>query len=132
MISLEDKELLAEIIVANLQEEFINKHLSGNLLDSINIEVDEASGNVKVIIDAPVYDMLEYLKHGTIVHTNRGSYASSLNEYGGQILNKRTGNHIGYVDMAIMKSVRTWKETLQTGISLKQYGKVQYGAGSKI
>ena len=130
MISLEDKQLLAEIIVMNLRTEFMLKHLTGNLLDSIKIESDGSS--VKVIIDAPTYDMLEYLKNKTIVHDYKGSYASSLNEKGGQILNKKTGNHKGYVDEIIMKSITMWKELVQKGVSLKQFGDVEYGTGSQI
>ena len=132
MVSFEDKQLLAQIIVANLQEEFILKHLSGNLLDSIKIEDDEASGNVRIIIDAPTYDMLVYLKDKVIVHNGNGSYASALDEKGGQIFNKKTGNHKGYVDEVIMKSIRTWKDLVQKGVSLKQYGNTEYGTGSEI
>ena len=71
---------LANIIVENIKEEFSTKHLSGNLINTIQV-IDSPEG-IKVEIPARTYNMLLFQQKGVIVHTSHGSYASKLNDKG--------------------------------------------------
>ena len=103
-------ELLAEIILKNLKEEFSIKHLSGNLINTITVEM--LGNEIKINIPAQTYNMLLYQSKGVVVHTSHGSYASKLDEEGSNFMiypnETRKGsyrihprNHIGYIDRVI-------------------------------
>ena len=113
--------LLSEIIVKNLLAEFEEKHLSGNLMESIRVESLE--DEIKIYIPAETYNMLEYFRTGAVVKTYRGSYASKLDEEGssfriypgGKTSNSfkaNYGNHKGYIDRVINQSLREWSGLL--------------------
>ena len=112
-----DLEELAQIILEKLQEEFEVKHLSGNLMNTI--EVQNYDDKIEIIIPAQVYDMLLFKNKGVIVHKGNGSYASQIDEEGSEILvnggegengfkKVKTGNHKGYVDRIIKEAVNDW------------------------
>lgn len=126
MISGSKKYSLALSIVRSIKEEFKNKHLSGNLENSISINVE--NGKVTIEIDAQIYNMYKFFKEGSIIHTGNGSYASFLDEVGSEFMvysrrthgkNKRflvkPHNHIGYVENNIYKGVLEWAD--KEGIS---------------
>lgn len=116
---LKELEDLARIIQEKLKEEFADKHLSGNLINTIKIEnnVDE----IKIHIPAQTYNMLKYQQEGVIIHTGHGSYASKLDTVGSEFYiyhkNTRKGsfkikphNHIGYIDRVINKAIKEWRQ----------------------
>lgn len=111
-------ELLSQVILKNLKEEFEFKHLSGNLINTIVIENME--NEIKIRIPAQTYNMLEYKRSKVIIHTTHGSYASKLDKEGSSFMvylnesrkgSKRISprNHIGYIDNVINKSIAEWK-----------------------
>ena len=102
----EDLDELTLILIKNIQEEFDGKHLSGNLVNTLEVVAEKDS--IKVIIPAQVYDVLLYLNQGVVVPKGTGSYASSLDEYGSSIGNRKIGNHKGYIDKIINKSIEEW------------------------
>lgn len=119
MISQSALQDLAQIIVKNLQEEFAVKKMSGNLIKTI--QVDEQEGDIKIIIPARTYNMLLYQTKKVVVHTSHGSYASKLDEEGSSFMvypygtrkgsyRVSPGNHKGYVDSVIKKSLDEWVE----------------------
>ena len=112
---------LSNIIIQNLKEEFSRKKLSGNLINTIEVEI--SSDEVKIHIPAKTYNMLLFQTKGVVVHTNNGSYASKLDEEGSSFMvypqGTRKGshrvnprNHIGFIDRVINKSIREWRSTL--------------------
>lgn len=121
MIGEEELRKLAEIIVNNLKKEFEIKHLSGNLINTIKIEnmIDE----IRIHIPAKTYNMLLYKQKGVVVHTSHGSYASKLDKEGSSFMvypngtragshRETPGNHKGYIDKVINKSILEWERTI--------------------
>ena len=109
---------LAEIIIRKLKEEFALKHLSGNLANTITVEM--ASDEINIRIPAQTYNMLKYLEKGVVIHTSHGSYASKLDEEGSSFMVYPGGskkgshrvsprNHVGYIDRIINSSIQEWK-----------------------
>lgn len=100
-----DSKLLADIIVKNIREEFQEKHLSGNLADTIRVEKYNGSDGIgyDVVIPAETYDIKEFSKTGKIVYTYNGSYASQVDVTGGF-----SKEHKDYINRCIDKSVREW------------------------
>ena len=112
---------LCNIILRNLQEEFREKKLSGNLINTVKVEI--SSGEIKINIPAKTYDMLLYQAKGVVVHDGRGSYASKLDTTGSEFyvyptMQKRGSflikphNHVGYIERIINKSIKEWRATL--------------------
>lgn len=115
-------ELLAQIIVRRIKEEFADKRMSGNLINTISVEKLEDRIDIK--IPAEIYNMLEYQRSGTIIHTNKGSYASKLDEEGSSFMvypNKtrkgayrvKPGHHKGFVNKVVNESIQEWSSQLQ-------------------
>lgn len=118
-----EKELeqLANLIVRKLKEEFAVKHLSGNLINTIQIE--KSGDKIKIYIPAKTYNMLLYQTKGVVVHTSNGSYASKLDEEGSQFYSYSNGtrkgakrikprNHIGYIDRVINSAILEWSSSI--------------------
>jgi len=111
-----NSELLARIIVEEIKNEFAIKHLSKNLMDTIKV-IGEGN-DVRIEIPARTYNMLKFQEEGVIVYTSHGSYASKLDERGSQFNAYRggqgrtgqvrvsPGNHKGYIDSVISKSLQ--------------------------
>ena len=115
-------EMLANIIVRNLQEEFDVKHLSGNLINTMT--VTSTGGEIQINIPAQTYNMLLFQEKGVVVHTSHGSYASKLDEEGSSFMvypnGSRKGshrisprNHKGYIDKIIELSIQEWHGTIK-------------------
>lgn len=115
VITNEMKLRLAELIREAIGTNFEYVHLSGNLVNTIEIYqdfyyyIDEKTGELvrfdKVIIDviAPRYSISTYLRTGAIVYTGKGSYASTVDKHGGF-----TGKHKNYAENAISLAVSAW------------------------
>ncbi len=102
----DDLNELATIFLKNIQEEFALKHLSGNLVGSLQLVAEKDS--VKIIIPAQTYDMYAYVKQGIIIPNSSGSYASELDINGSKIFGHQISNHKGYIDKIINQSIEEW------------------------
>ena len=123
-------QMLSEIIVRKLQEEFAIKKLSGNLVNTITVEM--LGNEIKINIPAQTYNMLLYQRKGVVVHTSNGSYASKLDETGSEFFvypeGTRKGsylirphNHKGYIERVISEAITEWR-SLITGKVIKMEG----------
>lgn len=111
-------QMLSEIIVRKLKEEFAIKKLSGNLINTITVEMQ--SNEIKINIPAQTYNMLLYQRKGVVVHTSNGSYASKLDEIGSEFFvypeGTRKGSHLirphnhkGYIERVISEAITEWR-----------------------
>lgn len=99
MITATQKEI-AQAIRNNIYEDFALRHLSGNLMNTIEIIHNEEDARVRV--PAIRYDLKEWNRSETIIYTpQEGSYANAVDIHGGF---SRT--HQNYADRAIIKAVR--------------------------
>lgn len=105
---------LADIIEAIIRDGFEEKHLSGNLMDTMS--ASETADGAEVRIPAPIYNMYKYQMSGAIIPTG-GSYAEQLNEEGSAFfIYKRSGgrfwieprNHVNFADEAIEMGIEQW------------------------
>lgn len=112
-ISIQQKVELANLIEQEIKNEFDKIHLSLNLAETIKIKINGSS--VQVEIPAQMYDIKKFRNEGVIVYTGKGSYASSVNNYGGF-----SRKHKNYVDRCIYIAIEKW---------LKQY---QLQGGAKV
>lgn len=127
MVADEDLIVFANLIVEYIKEDFEDKHLSKNLINTIQIE--KTNDGIAVIIPAEKYNMPLFIREGVVVPSGSGSYASSLNETGsiirlprsgpGRPNEKKIGNHIGYVDKAIKRAIETWRNMMQDKYEIK-------------
>ena len=91
---------LAIAIDRNIYEDFALRHLSGNLMNTLQITYGEDDASVRV--PAVRYDLKEYKSRGVIIlHPEWGSYADKVDKTGGF-----SGTHQNYADRAIFKAVR--------------------------
>lgn len=116
-ISQEDLNDLGLLILRKIYEEFDVKHLSGNLMNTLQIIAEKDS--VKIVIPALKYNMSLYQREGVVVPNGRGSYASILDSQGSEFYiypdYGRKGsylikphNHIGYIEKVITEALREW------------------------
>ena len=111
-----DLEFFAQILFKKIEDEFSNKHLSGNLVRTLKI--DRAQGIIRLEIPAPTYNMLLYQSKGVIVHYGGNkSYASKLDETGSEFyvypFGTRKGsylikphNHKDFVEKVIQEALQ--------------------------
>ena len=116
-VSQADLELLAEMIIQNIRADFAVKHLSGNLVNTIQVE--NTKDGIKIIIPAEIYDIYQYLDKGVIIKTGQGSYASELDINGSSFGRNKTHNHKGYVDRAIDNAVNMWVSSIQDKMQIE-------------
>lgn len=100
-VSDEMKKRLLLLIKEEIDNEFFNVHLSGNL--SRTITIDNSNGGLTLTIPAQIYDITQYKKKGVIIYKGSGSYANEVDNTGGF-----SGKHKGYVDKAIDKAINRW------------------------
>jgi hypothetical protein len=95
-----DGELLVLVncIKNRLRENFETIHLSGNLINTI--EVRRTTFGFEIDIPAEMYDIPRFEKEGVIVYTGEGSYAQAVDVSGG--FSKK---HKGYVEKAIQEGI---------------------------
>lgn len=118
-LSKQEIEKLGELIAQKLQIEFQDKHLSGNLANTIQL-VRVSDNTIQVQIPAETYKMYQWFAHRVVIHDGKGSYASELDLEGssfmaytkkGRFLVK-PGNHKGYIDKVINEAVQEWMANL--------------------
>lgn len=112
MISRMDLLDLARKIEANLKKEFELVHLSGNLMNTIQIIPSE--NGFYVDIPADMYDLQTWFDKGVIVYTGDGSYAEEVNKVGGF-----SKTHTGYVEYAIKTAINEFLK--EKGLKVKEY-----------
>ena len=129
MVSDEDVMLLANLIIENIKKDFEQKHLSGNLMNTIAIE--KTADSVQIVVPAEKYNMSLYMRKGVVVHSGTGSYASRIDEEGsiirfprqgggpGRPKEKKIGNHKGYVDASIRNALETWRNMIADKYEIK-------------
>lgn len=98
MLTQDEKRELAEIIVRKIKENFSEKFISGNLRDTIQIH--ETEKGIEIEIPAEKYDLKKWNKEKVIVYTGTGSYAQSVDEWGGF-----SHTHKNYVEVAIHSGI---------------------------
>ena len=96
-----DLEMLASIITEKIAEEFQIKHLSRNLMATVQFQAEK--DKIEVIIPARLYDLAEYRSKGVVVYKSDGSYASRLDNEG-----SFAGNHKDFVERIINQSITEW------------------------
>lgn len=127
MVSDEDVMALANLIVENIKKDFEDKHLSGNLINTMYIE--KTQDGVSIVVPAEKYNIPMYIRKGVVIHSGTGSYASTLDEEGsiirlpgngrGRPKDKKIGNHVGYVEKAIKDAIETWRNMIEEKYEIK-------------
>lgn len=115
MVTNDEVKVLALYIKQEIIRGFKDKHLSGNLMDTINVRATPNGAEVE--IPAEIYDMKRYQLEGVVAYTGEGSYASQLDIEGSQFYSyskdgkrvwKAPKNHVNYVDEAIKAAISRW------------------------
>lgn len=109
---LDEKQVLAEYIVEELQNEFKQIHYSGNLAATIIIE--ETEDGWRVEIPAQVYDLKFYNQYKAIWPKGTNSYANEVDITGGF-----SGKHKGYVDRCIANAISKWQQFFQLTVKVR-------------
>lgn len=118
MVSMASLLELKDLIIAELNMEFEEKHLTGNLVDTIYCEYTE--DGIRIVIPAEVYNFYQWFVHGIKVPSNRttGSYASELDKRGSKfpVYDKKgrryfvkPGNHKDFVNKCINNALEKWQ-----------------------
>lgn len=106
---------LKDLIIEEIKNDFKDKHLSKNLVNTISFEKTEEGLNIK--IPAEIYNFYQFFSHGVVISKGIGSYASSLDEIGSEFMVypehgprfvAKPHNHIGYVERAINNALEKW------------------------
>jgi len=132
MIAKDDLKLLADYIQEEIQLQFRDTHLTGNLMETIS--VIEGVDGFEVHIPAKMYSLYDWFINKVLVYTGQGSYASQLDIKGsefelwredkqGNILKTyiKPHNHKGYIMIAINNALMRWKEYKQWQITLEKH-----------
>lgn len=98
-MSNEQKVWLANAIKEEIRKDFQLIHLSGNLANTIEIEVVNQS-TIRIKVPAKTYNIYLYQKKGVIVYNNKGSYASDVDINGGF-----SGVHQNFLERAVMAAI---------------------------
>lgn len=98
----EDKELLAQLIIRNIEANFAVKHISKNLIKTIKVEFKD-NGDFFIDIPAQIYDLKLWNEKKAIVYSGKGSYANLVNKTGGF-----SKTHKNYVEIAIDNAIVQW------------------------
>lgn len=92
---------LAELIKEHIISGFEDKHLSRNLMNTI--QVRKTDNGFEVDIPAEMYDLKKWNKEKVVVYTGQGSYAQRVDVTGGF-----SRKHKAYVEYAIEESITKW------------------------
>lgn len=108
---------LANEINKSIRNEFETLHLTGNLMDTVEVGSGK-DGSVYVYIPARIYDMVKYFYNHVMIYTS-GSYASELDTNGSKIFKKVLGNHTGYLSKCINEGVTSWAQKNNLNIKIE-------------
>lgn len=115
-LTVEDLKELGYYIKEAIQEEFRFIHLSGNLANTVKIEIVD-NKKVKVVIPAETYNLAEYRKNKVIVHDHKGSYADIVNKTGGF-----SKTHQNFVDRCTQTGLQKWLATKNEKVKVESIG----------
>lgn len=102
-LSNKSKQRLARTIADKVRDDFLETHLSGNLMRTVST-YHGGGGDFIVSIPALRYDLELYRKKGVIVTTpGKGSYASEVDMSGG--FSKK---HKNYAERAVFSGIEAW------------------------
>ena len=88
-----------------VKKDFTENQLSGNTAKNIRaIKINYYTS--MVFISPPAYYQYEYIKNKKLVFDMSYSYAENVNQVGGQVLKKKTGNHKNYVKICLKKAIK--------------------------
>ena len=108
-ITFEQASELADMIIAEIQDEFKDKYISHNLINTI--KVDYLQGQIVIDIPALKYDINEFTKTGKIIY-KPDEYGNSYDE-----LLETTGGfsktHKDYLRKRVNKAIKMWQEKNQ-------------------
>lgn len=117
------KYLLAQAIVTELEKEFEEIYLSGNLVNTIQINAN--GENLEIEIPATVYDMALWKRKHVIVYKNLNeSYATEVEEKGGF-----SHRHINFVEKAVSKAISKWTKEINKKCEIKEEGNSNVNQG---
>lgn len=105
---------LGQEIIKDIRQEFADKHLSMNLVNTMQFHVDPTGVVIK--IPAQVYDQGIFIKQGAVVYTSNASYADALDKEGSYVLGRHIGNHVGWVNKCVEKGVMRWIKDKDLGV----------------
>lgn len=100
-----EKQLLANLVVDEIKEEFARIHLSGNLAS--NIKVIFESDKLRIEIPADTYNVWLYKNRGIVVYNGKGSYASEVDTKGGF-----SGKHTNFLNRCVIRAVEKFMAQL--------------------
>lgn len=109
MLSYYQMQLLAMKIRDKLREDFIELHLTGNLMETI--QINKTGTGFEIEIPAEIYDLKTWYEKGVIVYTGNGSYAQDVDVEGGF-----SGKHKNYVEDAIKEAISEWVKELNFNV----------------
>lgn len=92
---------LASEIINGLKDEFAEVFLSGNLRDTIKVNIN--ANSIVIDIPAEMYDIEKYKDEGVIIYSGNGSYAQAVNITGGF-----SGKHTNYLENQITNAINRW------------------------
>lgn len=107
------KTALAVLIIKNIEINFMKKHITKNLVNTIKIN-QKKNGDLEIDIPAKIYDLSLWNSKKTVVYTGQGSYANLVNTTGGF---SRT--HKDYIEIAIDKAISEWIQQIKSQQSNK-------------
>ena len=107
MKSIRYDTMLAKAFTNLVKEEFTDKHLSGNL--KANTEAHPSCYYSTIVYIKPyAYYQYEFIKNHKLIFDTTYSYAENVNQVGGQVLKKKTGNKKNYVKICLKKAIKQW------------------------
>lgn len=116
MVSVSELEDLKNIVIQEIEREF-EKHLTGNLLNTIYVEYDV--DQIRIVIPAETYNFYQWFIYGVVVKSQQGgSYASKIDKEGSRfpVYDKKTTkrsfvaplNHKDWVERVTTNALNIW------------------------
>ena len=103
----EDKALLVQLIISNIEANFATKYISKNLIKTIKVEFKD-NGDFFIDIPAQIYDLNLWKDKKAVVYTGKGSYANLVNKTGGF-----SKTHKNYIEIAIDNAIAQWLQMIK-------------------
>ena len=102
---------LEQLILEEIKEEFQDKYISHNLINTIQVTYDLHRGRIVIDIPAKMYDINHYNKTGEIIYGPKmidgiayNSYDDLLETTGGF-----SGLHKNYLIVRVLNAIRLWE-----------------------
>ena len=97
-----------------VKKDFTENQLSGTTAKNIRaIKINYYTS--MVFVSPPVYYQYEYIKNKKLVFDMSYSYAENVNQVGGQVFKKKTGNHKNFVKKCLKLAVKKNNMKIKNG-----------------